>query len=356
MQALFEAQSYDKAIELGEQTEKPDAEVLFYLGLCYAEKKEEQKAISFYNKAIEKNSSEPTYYFHKSLSLLMLEKYSESMSAINKGISIRNDDPRFFGVKGELFYRQKQYDSAFRCYSYGIHLQGCPRRPFQLLMEIADYQDNITEAQHVLTSALEDIDSLYPAFDYSLFYLAECAYKLKNFDEMEALLTRLLSRNPQNFEAMEKMIQLFYAQKEYQKAEYWRKKLYIAHRLHQLPTYLDDEFCFDIMEWNHKKIVACERYDENDNFYYKHVFYVVNKEGEIELQVQTEYSKAVKEAKKQFVMGKTDGKFHSTYFKLLLDKNFDYKQLQTYLFQILEGKEVATSSSLLKKERKKHKK
>jgi tetratricopeptide (TPR) repeat protein len=356
IQALFEEQSYDKAIQLGEQSEKPDAEILFYLGLCYAEKKEEQKAISFFNQAIEKNPSEPTYYFHKSLSLLMLQKYSESMLTINKGINIRNDDPRFFGIKGELFYRQKQYDSAFQCYSYGIRLQGCPRRPFQLLMEIAEYQNNILKAQKVLQIALEDIDSLYPAFDYTLFYLAECQYKLKNYEKEETLLARLLQRNPQNFEAMEKMIQLFYAKKEYEKADYWRKKLYIAHRLHQLPAYLDDEFCFDVMEWNNRKIIACERYDENDNFYYKHVFYVVNKEGEIEQQIQTEYSKAVKDSKKQYVMGKTDGKFHATYFKLLLDKNFEYKQLQEYVMSILTEKEKATSTSLLKKERKKHKK
>jgi len=356
IQELFEAQSYDKAIELGEQSEKPDAEVLFYLGLCYAEKKEEQKAIAFFNQAIEKNPSEPTYYFHKSLSLLMLEKYSESMLAINRGINIRNDDPRFFGVKGELFYRQKKYDSAFQCYSYGIRLQGCPRRPFQLLMEIADYQNNIFKAQNALQTAIEDIDSLYPSFDYGLFYLAECEYKLKNYEKAEALLARLLQRNAQNFEAIEKMIQLCYAQKNYHKAEHWRKKLYIAHRLHQLPNYLDDEFCFDVMEWNNRKVIACERYDENDNFYYKHVFYVVNKEGEIEQQIQTEYSKAVKEAKKQYVMGKNDGKFHATYFHLSLTKDFEYKQLQQYVWQILEEKEKATSTSLLKKERNKHKK
>lgn len=356
IQALFDAQSYDRAIELGEQTEKPDAEVLFYLGLCYAEKKEDQKAIAFFNKAIEKNPTEPTYYFHKSLSLLLMEKYTESMLVINKGISIRNDDPRFFGIKGELFYRQKQYDSAFQCYSYGIRLQGCPRRPFQLLMEIADYQNNIPKAEKVLTTALEDIDSLYPAFDYSLFYLAECSYKLKEYEKMEAYLLHLLQRNDQNFEAIEKMIQLYYVQKKYEKADYWRKKLYIAHRLHQLPAFLDDEFCFDVLNWNNKKIIACERYDENENFYYKQVFYVVNKEGDIEQQIQTEYSKAVKDANKQFVMGKIDGKTHSTYFKLALEKGFEYKQLQEYVFRILEGKENATSVSLLKKDRKRSRK
>jgi hypothetical protein len=105
-------------------------------------------------------------------------------------------------------------------------------------------------------------------------------------------------------------------------------------------------FCFDQFAWNEFQVQAFERYEEEEGeLYYKHLFYVLNKEGEIQFRLQTENSPLAEEqGRPAFAIGKNTDNMHFTYaFVNKADLNYDL--LKSLIIRILNGEIEPISNS-----------
>ena len=170
------------------------------------------------------------------------------------------------------------------------------------------------------------------------------------YDKSEFAFKELLELDPNDYQSNAKLIQVYFARKEYEKATPLKKKLYAAHSKGILQDNLKDMFCFDQFRWNNKLIQVFEKYAEPEGkVYYKHIFYVLDEDGEIELSVQTENSPiSIEQGGAKYLVGMRKGSGHST-FNVGFNQNPDYDKLKQTVIDILEGKIKPVASSQLGK-------
>lgn len=151
---------------------------------------------------------------------------------------------------------------------------------------------------------------------------------------------------PTDYHTYAKLIQIYYHQKDYEKAKPYREKLYAAQKKGLLEGSLASMFCYDQFKWNDKLIQAYERFEEGSKrIYIKHLFYVVNKNNEIDYQIQTEYSPiSIEQEGPKYVLCEERGKVHASH-NFGFNDDFKYEDLKKSVIDILEGKRKPAASS-----------
>jgi tetratricopeptide (TPR) repeat protein len=185
----------------------------------------------------------------------------------------------------------------------------------------------------------KDPDSLYNAGLQS--------YMDGQYPEAEIAFKELVNIAPTDYQSYAKLIQAYYAQKKYENASLYRKKLYEFHKKGLLKDNLSDMFCFDQFKWKGKLIQVYERFQEGDSkeIYNKHLFYIVDSKGNIEYRIQSEYSPiSVELGGGKYVLCMTKGKVHST-FNISFGDDLIYDTLRQYVVEIIEDKLKPAASS-----------
>jgi tetratricopeptide (TPR) repeat protein len=172
-----------------------------------------------------------------------------------------------------------------------------------------------------------------------LYNIGLLEYLNENYPVAEQAYQELLTLTPNDFQTYAKLMQVHYARKEYMKAAPLREKLYAAHANGLLQDNLQDMFCFDQFKWNDKMIQVFERYAEPEGkVYYKHIFYVVNQNGDIEYSIQTENSPvSMEQGGPKYLLGMRKGNSHYTY-NVGVEQSFSYEKLKRQVIDILDGK------------------
>ncbi len=252
-----------------------------------------------------------------------------------------------------LFYLAAAYyakeDDANSLKYADLSIQKDPTDPQPLALMAAIYA-----SANKPNKALEYYYKLLPLADKKskeyvglLFNVGMMEYQLGQYDSASGHYIELLKIAPEDHHANAKLIQVYYAHKQYDKAIPPKKKLYEAHSKGILKDNLKDMFCFDQFKWKDKTIQAFERFqnDEGDNIYRKHIFYVVNKDDDIDYIIQTEYSPIAKEISgNKYVLCTSKGEAHGTY-NFYYKADLKYDELKADVIQILEGKAVPVASS-----------
>ncbi|WP_075341914.1 hypothetical protein [Tenacibaculum agarivorans] len=124
-----------------------------------------------------------------------------------------------------------------------------------------------------------------------------------------------------------------------------KEKLYQAYDKGILDDNLKQMFCFDQFEWQDKLILAYERFAVKEGkLYYKHVFYVTNKEGKTEFTIQTENSPiSVELGGPKYAIGMDKDGVHSTFG--FIPEDFNYDDLKSIIIKILDKQVNSVSSS-----------
>ena len=127
----------------------------------------------------------------------------------------------------------------------------------------------------------------------SLFNIGLLESLNSNYQKAEPIFKEIIQISPTDYHSYAKLIQIYYHNKEYNKAEPLKNVLYEAHKQGKLKgTNLGDMFCIDQFDWKNNKVLVFERYENENkgNIYNKHMLYVNDKNGKTLLRVQTEFS------------------------------------------------------------------
>lgn len=346
MKKLYESKEYDKIItEYSQEKEQLSAKSIYYLGMAHYMKEEDEKCIQMMNLSIQKDNNDPDPFFIKGMTLNYLGKFNGAINSFEQAIKIYPDKSDYFSGLGDSYISIENYDKALSAYQEAIEKENPIDRPFTMIPQIYSAQGKNAEALKAFYSAKENISKEGNSYITVLYNIGLLELLQDNYDKAELAFKELIELYPEDYHSYSKLIQIYYANKEYDKAIPYKKSLYEAYNKGVLTDNLKEMFCFDQFEWKDKLIQVFERFEEKEGeLYYKHLFYVVNQENEIEFRLQTENSPiSVELGGPKYLIGMDKDGEHST-FNYGFDENFEYEKLKETIIEILEDKIKPTTT------------
>lgn len=352
IKALYENEEYDKIItEYSQDKEQLSAKSIYYLGVAHFIKEENEKCIQMMNLSIQKDDTDPGPYYIKGLTLNYLGKFNEAINSFEQAIKIDPDYSDYFSSLGDSYISIEEYDKALSAYQESIEKENPIDRPFIMIPQIYSAQGKNAEALKAFYLAKENISKEGNSYITILYNIGLLELLQDNYNKAEPAFKELIEFYPEDYHSYSKLIQIYYAKKEYDKATPYKKSLYEAYNKGVLTDNLKEMFCFDQFEWKDKLIQVFERFEEKEGeLYYKHLFYVVNQKNEIEFRLQTENSPiSVELGGPKYLIGMDKDGAHST-FNYGFDEDFEYEKLKDTIIEILEDKIKPTTTLRINKD------
>jgi tetratricopeptide (TPR) repeat protein len=294
LKKLTEQNQYAKVIEqYSTNSDDLSAKSLYYVGLAYYMLENDNESLKYMDLSIEKDNQDPAPFFIKASTLNYMGKYDNAISNFETAIKLNPNDVKSYNGLGDSYYQKENYQKAVEAYLQATKLPNCPERTFYMVGQVySDLNDN----KKALEAFYQSKSKINPKSEYyvnSLFNIGLLESLDGNYQKSEPIFKEIIELFPEDYHSYAKLIQIYYHNKEYDKAEPLKEVLYKAQKQGKLKgTNLDDMFCIDQFEWENNKILVFERYeDENKgNIYNKHLFYVNDENDNTILRVQTEFS------------------------------------------------------------------
>lgn len=293
LKTLSDNKQYDKILDqYASKSMDYSAKSLYYIGLAYYMKEDDNNCIKFMDMSINKDSKDPAPHYIKASTLNYMGKYNEAIKCFQTGINVKSDDAELYSGLGDSYYQLEKFDLALESYKKATEQNECHDRPYSMIAQIYSDLNQKDKALEAFYMAKSKISKKSNSYINALFNIGLLESLEGNYDKAEPAFVELLILDPTDFHSYAKLIQIYYHRKEYDKAKPYKDKLYEAHKKELLKDNLNDMFCFDQFKWNGYLIQVFERY-ENENkgaIYNKHIFYVIDNSDNIVLRVQTEFS------------------------------------------------------------------
>ncbi|WP_161991947.1 tetratricopeptide repeat protein [Flagellimonas algicola] len=343
----YEDEKYDLIIaEHSQKVSEYPAKAVYYVAMAYYMKANDNKVLELMDLSIQKDKTDPDTYFIKGMTFNYMGQFGKAIESFNKAIKIDSTNSNYFSGLGDSYVSQKKYEEALSAYKTAIEKDKPIDRPFTMIPQIyteLNQPDKALEAYYISKQTISETSDSYLN---ALYNIGLYEYLNKKYDKSERAFSELIELTPNDFHTHSKLIQVYYGKKEYDKVKMLKAKLYEAYEHGVLTDPMKEEFCFDQFTWNDKHIYAFERFaDKVGELYYKHVFYVTNKEsGKTEFTIQTENSPiSLEMGGPRYAVGMDRNGIHSTFG--FINENFHYDDLKAIVVKILDEKINPSSSS-----------
>ncbi|MFT3934006.1 MAG: tetratricopeptide repeat protein [Chitinophagaceae bacterium] len=293
LKALLDKKQYDDVIKnYAPKSNELSAKSLYYVGLAYYMKEDDNNCIKFMNLSIDKDVKDPAPFYIKALTLNYMKKYNEAVEGFQSAIALKGDDAVFYSGLGDSYYNLEKLDLALDAYKKATEQKDCPDRPYSFIAQIYSDQKNNDKALEAFYVAKSKISKESDSYINALFNIGLLESLKGDYEKAEPAFVELLQLDPNDYHSYSKLIQIYYHKSQYDKAKPYKDKIYEAHKKGLLKENMKDMFCFDQFKWNDYSIQVFERYENENkgNIYNKHIFYVADNAGKVVLRVQTEFS------------------------------------------------------------------
>jgi tetratricopeptide (TPR) repeat protein len=339
LKILSDSKQYDKIVEqYAPKSKDYSAKSLYYIGFAYYMTEDDNNCIKFMDLSIKKDDKDPAPHYIKASTLNYMGKYNEAIKSFQTAINLKTDDAKSYSGLGDSYNQLEKKDLALEAYKKATEQAECPDRPYTMIAQIySDLEEN-DKALEAFYVAKSKISNKSDSYINALFNIGLLESLKGNYDNAEPAFIELIQLNPEDFRSYAKLIQIYYSRKEYDKAKPYKDKLYEAHRKGELKDNLKDMFCFDQFDWNDKKIMVFERYENESkgDIYKKHIFYIIDNRGNIEYTIQTEFSPiSVELGGSKYILCAWKGDIHINY-GLGFNDDFDYTDLKNAVIKQLE--------------------
>ena len=338
--ALYEQGAYEKVIELGDQSsEQLDRDGWFVLGLSYQKNTQGWDAIRCFTRSIDLDPFFADGHYYLGSTYFYQRDLEASIYHLKKAYHLQPFNADYASFLGEVFTFQGMIDSAIVYSAKAIQLPACPARVYSLLGQLYYQRGKVKKALNTYDRALKILDPSDDSFWDALYTMAQIHYLEGDFESAEQRLKDFLEAKPEDFHALSKLIQVHFAQGEYDQGNALKPILYRAYQQGKLPPDIrTDGFCFDQFKFEEKKILAFEQFQDNQTVYTKHTFFVTNEQGEIICTFETQCNQKVRSLGKEFVLLETKEEQQNYYYQYLFDGMLDYDSLKKAILKILKGK------------------
>lgn len=339
---LYNQKKYETIIKYKPRKgEDLTAKAHYYIAMSYFMLQQDDNALKYFDIALNQGPVDHDMFFYKGKTLFYKGKYQESIPLFDKAIELFPDEPDFYGGKGESYYALNQKDEALKCFVMATSYPKCKPRIFLMAAELYNEQNDLLNAIAAYQAALPKLEKTSNEYRSTLFNIGLLNQQSGNLEEARESFEQLISVNPKDYQGMAKLIQTHYALNQIDQALPYKAKLYEAYHKKQLPETMKVMFCFDQFTWNEKKVMAFEVFDEPDDILFaKHHFYILDPNGNIEYQIDSESSVGIRMNGPQhkYVLCLVKGTSHSTYYQYVFNDDYKYNELKAAVLDILNEK------------------
>ncbi|MEL1245897.1 tetratricopeptide repeat protein [Flavobacterium sp. DGU11] len=127
IKALSGNKQYEKIIEqYASRSGECSAKSLYYIGLAYYMKEDDNSCIKFMDMSIGKDAKDPAPHYIKGSTLNYMDKYDEAIRSFQTAISLKEDNGEYYSGLGDSYYQLKKNDMALEAYKKAISQAKCP--------------------------------------------------------------------------------------------------------------------------------------------------------------------------------------------------------------------------------------
>jgi tetratricopeptide (TPR) repeat protein len=266
--------------------------------------------------------------------------YKEAIVSLHTAIELGADSGECYASLGDAYFRMGENDSAIDAYKTALRYKDAPDWAHLMPGQVYAKQGKRDKALEAYYAAKDKLHTSQDAYTKALYNIGLLEYQGGGYEKSAAAFTELLELSPADYTACAKLVQAFYALRQYDRAIPYKQKMAEAAKKGTLPEKLKDKFCFDQFKIGNKEVMAYERYEDitGETVYLKHVFYVQDAKGNIEYKIQTEYSPySVATGGAKYMLCSVKNGIRGTYGRGFND-GFNYDDMKKAVMDIVEGK------------------
>jgi len=198
-------EAYQKAIEINPN----NAWAYNNMGLCFYHKKEYDKAIEAYQKAIELDPNYARAYNNMGLCFYHKKEYDKAIEAYQKAIELDPNYAKAYNNMGLCFYHKKEYDKAIKAYQKAIELVPNYARAYRHMGIINAYKKEYDKAIEAYQKAIE----LDPNYALAYDNIGNSYYEKKEYDKAIEVYQKAIELDPNYTRAYNSLAWLYFEQK-----------------------------------------------------------------------------------------------------------------------------------------------
>lgn len=340
---LAETENYKDIITASTKPDTLSAPALYYLGLAYHMESQDSMALIMLDKSIEKSPRDFRAYQMKGTMLNYMDRFQESIPVFEKALTCDINAKSYEGI-GIANYYLKKYPQALEAFTKASQLPDADSRASIMIGQVYVVQHENEKALAIFYNLKESLNKDDENYKTALYNIIDLENKEGRGNEAIPIVDELLAMDSTDYEAITRMIQIHYHNKDYAKGDVLKAKLYAAQRDGKFAgnRYMNDRFCFDRFKWTDREIDVYERYEhgKSSNIYNKIIFVILNG-NEVDMTIQTEYSPiSISLGGQPYLLCGNKGNAHINY-ALGFDDNSKYEDLKATVLKILEKKKNA---------------
>lgn len=361
LESWFEAGDYEAIQALAVEGDT----LRFWLGRVYLRAYRDAEALAYFDQVLAANAKYADAHFYRAVGLLGQNQIEESAAAVEKAIALSPKKGLYLSLRGDIYKSQKTMDKAADFYVRATAFDDCPMIAFEsgaaILAELGDYK----KAVKIQTQQRQKIDKMllenkpYRAEDYDflLFNLADNEYLSKQYKAAEKTLLFLQTRQKEaNYQIKAKLVQVYYAIKDYKSAEALQAEIMAAGDAKTLPANMEMRYCMEQFEVNKTTVKVYQYFEKtseknSQNLVNPYVFELLNAKGEVENTLRFAYTPSDGQGEISYTFTQVDAAItnmqHFDQYKYTTVPT--YNNVRLLAIKIISGKTKPTKTTALGK-------
>ncbi|MBK7128188.1 MAG: tetratricopeptide repeat protein [Crocinitomicaceae bacterium] len=311
---------------------------LFMKGLSCFNLKNENKAISYFDKAIEKGPVDADMYYYKGVCHLIREEYDEAIQALTHAVNIEAYDDMYFRMFGHAYYFQEKFDSALVWYEKSVEINKKEGIVYYYMGECHKGLDQFDEAVADFSVYLELSEKKSEKKEAG-YLIASCQYLGKKYTDAKSTSRNLIANYAKDYRLYSLLIQSHISLNEMDSISQYITALNDGKKNDILfPSGMRGKFQIDQFETELYTVCVFQSYDDKSDQYYSwnHYFEVQDKEGTTLFIMETQLDSTAS-SENTYVLYKIQGDSLFKYNQVVYDEQFSYLAFREYVKTVING-------------------
>jgi tetratricopeptide (TPR) repeat protein len=217
---LFNNKKYQELVEFEKKSEKLTPEELYMVGFAFFQLENDNKAIEFYDKAINIGYDKGSVYFYKGVSFFYLKKYDEALKQNDIALQKEPTNQEFMNQKGQIYRLQEKEDKALEYFEQATKLPNTHGESFFWVAYIYHGKQDFNKALSLYYIALDKIPHQNSYYQTTLESIGQLEYTYsKDYLKSAEAYSKAIQFDKENYELYYKLMKSYNAAKEYIKAD-----------------------------------------------------------------------------------------------------------------------------------------
>ncbi|WP_264520595.1 tetratricopeptide repeat protein [Flavobacterium sp. N1994] len=257
--ALYDQKEYEALIKLEDKADALTGEELYQVGFAFFQLENDDKAISFYDKAIAKGFDNALTHFYKGVALTFLRKYPEALIEVDMALKKEPNNQEYMNQKGLIYKYQGKEDKALDYFEEATRFPNTFGEPYFWVAYIYHGKQDYEKALKLYYVAAQKVPKQNTYYVNTLLFIGQLEYTFtQNYQKSAKAYAEAIALKPKDYNNYPKLIKAYNAAKEYAKADAVFDLLKAAYKNNELPKEFTKykTVAIDEYEWNKQRLLV----------------------------------------------------------------------------------------------------